>query len=359
MLKKIVITVIFVIMAAILLVKGKELLDSRMEAAKDETTSLKEVLSISLVKTKNIQLQNKTPFLAQILSIKSINISTKLAGFVKKIFVQESQKVKKGDLLVSIDSFEIRSNIDALKTTLLAQKSDLAFAQSIYKRNKKLYNIGGLSKEQLTTSKVLLNLKYSTLENTKQKIKQLKHQLSYLEIRAPFDGVIDTVLMHKGDMSLTGKPILKMSNAGKKLLFTYNPAKSGLIKKSQKVFFKNKEVGNIKTIYTVAQNDMSSAEVRLNKKIDEPVGSWITIRVLVKEQEGCTLPNSTLLHKKDGVYVMLYSGGKFTPLKVDILMRDENTVLLSPCPKAPVAKASEVKLAELPSYGNIAIIGTK
>jgi multidrug resistance efflux pump len=63
-------------------------------------------------------LRHTEGYLAQIVSDKSIKLSTKLAGYIEKVYVSESQVVKKGDVLVSIDAIEIRSNIDALKATL-------------------------------------------------------------------------------------------------------------------------------------------------------------------------------------------------------------------------------------------------
>jgi multidrug resistance efflux pump len=56
---------------------------------------------------------------------------------------------------------------------------------------------------------------------TKEKIKQLKHQKSYLSIKAPFAGEVDAILQYEGDLALTGKPILSMSNGVKKLNFSF------------------------------------------------------------------------------------------------------------------------------------------
>jgi RND family efflux transporter MFP subunit len=359
MTKKRIITIVFIVAAALLLMKGKGLLTARQAQIADEPLPKKAELTVPVVKAQNGTLQNRVPFLAQVLSDKNIQLSTKLAGYVEKVLVQESQKVKKGDVLVRIDAIEIRSNIDALKSTLLAQKGDLALVKSIYARNKKLYAIGGLSKEQLESSKVSLNLKASILESTKQKITQLQHQLSYLKIVAPFDGHIDAILMHEGDLAATGKPILSMSNTKKKLVFSYSPAQQALIKKEQDVYVDGKKVGYVKAIYTTAKNGLISAEATLDKEISQPSGSSLTMEVLVEEKKGCLLPDTTVVHKKDGIFVMVYEKSKFVPFKVNIEMQDGNSILVSPCPKSVVAKASEVKLAQLPAYNNVNIGGAK
>ncbi len=357
--KKRIITIMAVIAVVLLLVKAKGLLESRKTEIANEALPASGSVTVSVVKAQQGNMQNKVPFLAQILSDKSIKLSTKLAGYVEKVLVEEAQKVKKGDVLVRIDSIEIRSNIDALNATLEAQKNDFVIAKHIYDRNKKLYNVGGLPKEQLDISLGTLKMKRATVENTEQKIAQLQHQLSYLKIVAPFDGNIDAILLHEGDLAVTGKAILSMSNVKQKLLFSYAPVQGSVIKKEQDVFMNTKQIGYVKSIYTTSTNGLISAEVTLTEKIALPTGSYVNIEVLTQEAKGCIVPADTLLHKKESTFVMAYEKGLFSPVKVKVVMQDAHRMLISPCPTAVLAQASEVKLAQLPAYGNVNILGAE
>jgi len=349
--------IVAVIAVVLLLVKGKGLLENRKTEIANEALPSSGSVTVSVVKAHQGTMQNRIPFLAQTISDKSIKLSTKLAGYVEKVLVEEAKKVKKGEVLVRIDAIELNSNIDALKATLNAQSNDLMLAKSIYARNKKLFAIGGLAQEQLDISQVSLKVKSSTMENTKQKIAQLDHQLSYLQIVAPFDGEIDAIFLHEGDLAASGKAILSMSNAKKKLLFSYAPVQGSMIKKEQDVFLKNEQIGYVKSIYTTSKNGLISAEVTLTRKIASLAGSSVNIEILIKEAKGCIVPSDTLLHKKESTFVMIYTEGKFTPLKVKVGMEEDNHVLISSCPTSPIAQASEVKLAQLPAYENVKITG--
>jgi RND family efflux transporter MFP subunit len=357
--KKIIIRLISIIAVVALVIKGKGLLESRKAEIANESLPSSGSVTVSVVKAKQGMMQNKVPFLAQIVSDKSITLSTKLAGYVEKVLVEEAQKVKKGEVLVRIDALELNSNIDALKATLNAQLNDLELAKSIYERNKKLFAIGGLAKEQLDISRVSLKVKSSNMENTKQKIAQLDHQLSYLQIVAPFDGEIDAILLHEGDLAASGKAILSMSNAKQKLVFSFAPVQGSVIKKEQDVLMANAHIGYVKSIYTTSKNGLISAEVALSKKIALPTGSSVNIEVLTKEAKGCIVPSDTLLHKKESTYVMTYAEDKFSPVKVKVEMQDANRILISPCPETPIAQASEVKLAQLPAYDKVNITGAE
>ena len=162
-------TMIITVIIIVILVLAVKLLQTRKAEIANATLPSKGAVTVSVIKAKQGWMKDQVPFLAQILSDKSIKLSTKLAGYVEKVLVEEAQKVKKGEILVRIDAIELRSNMAALNATLSAQMNDLALAKSIYSRNKKLFAIGGLAKEQLDISEVSLKAKASIMEKPKKK----------------------------------------------------------------------------------------------------------------------------------------------------------------------------------------------
>ena len=352
--KKILIALISLVVLAGVAFKAKELMQTRKEEIVNEPTPQKRTLSVSLTHATNEPMQESKNYLASVLSDKSIKVATKMAGYIEHIYVDESQKVNKGTLLATIDERDINSNIELLRTTLAQQKNDRALAEQIYHRNQKLYNVGGLAKEQVDTSRVILQGKRSAIKATQQKIAQLQEQKSYLKIKAPFSGVIDTLLMHQGDLAVAGKPILTMSDGEQKLRFSFAQNSASIIK-GQDVYIDQQSIGKVDKILTLAQQGLVQAEVKLTKKLDLPLGSTLNIRVVTKAQKGCVVGNDTLLHKRDGLYVMAYIDGKFEAKKVEKIMQQENKTMISPCPTEAIAKGSEVLLAQLPVYGEVEI----
>jgi len=355
--KKIIITLLVIIAVGALLIKGKGLLQERKAEISNTLPPQAPTLSIPLVTPTQGTLQHKISVLAEVLSDKSITLSTKLVGYVEKIHVKEADHVKQGALLAEIDATELNSNIVALKLTLKAQQSDSNLAKQIYESNKKLYDIGGLSKERLETSAVLLKTKASLVETTKQKILQLNNQHSYLKIVAPFEGDIDAIILHEGDLASAGKGILHMSSGEKKLIISYTPTIESSIEPHQQVLINNEPIGEVKSIYTTAKNGLTTAEIRLKKSISQPVGSTLNVEVVTKQHQGCLVSSNTLLHKKEGIFVMSYLHEKFSLLKVNVDMKDKDQILISPCPSTPIALGSEVKLSQLLAYDKVQISG--
>jgi len=356
--KIIIVTIITIAIVVAVMTRGKGLLEKRKVEVSNESYPTSMELSIGVTSAKDGNLSHIESYLATILPDKSINLTTKLAGYIESILVSESDFVKKGDILLKIDNTELLSTIKGLQSTLMAQKQDLLLSKSIYNRNNKLFRAGGLSKEKLEMSKVALELKRANISNTNEKISQIKHQITYLTIVAPFDGYIDKIFLHQGDLAGAGKPILSMSNGKKKLMFSYASNRS-LIKKEQQVFRDKEKIGYIKSIYKTAKNGLINVEVTLTKDIDLPLGSNININVLISVKSGCIIPFNTLIHKKDGTYIMLYKKDHFLAQKIDIVMEEEDMVLIKSCPKHNLAYGSEVKLSNLSIYDKVNIIGDK
>jgi len=105
----------------------------------------------------------------------------------------------------------------------------------------------------------------------------------------------------------------------------------------------------------VPKNGLSAAEIKLSNSLDIPIGVNIDIEVLTREANGCIVPSDTLLHKRDGVYVMLYRDGKFIPQRVEPTLEQGDKRLITPCIDGSIARGSEVTLAKLPIYGDIEI----
>jgi len=355
--KKFFVTLIVLAAVAALVYKSKILLDTRTAEVNASKPPVALTVHVATVTPHKGTLVTTQRFLAQIQSKHGIKVTTKLAGTIEKLYVHTGQKVKKGDPLLTIDSTELRSNLDSLKAALQAQLNDLELARTTDAANQRLYEAGALPKQKLDQFRVGLAAKEAQVEATRQKIAQVEHQMTYLDIKAPFDGQIDAVILHEGDLAATGRPILSMSNGEKKLVFGFVPTARTQIRPGQTVSSAGEQIGTVRTIYATSQNGLVNAEVALTKPITLPVGASIDIDVAIRADQGCILPDDTLIHTAEGIRLMQYAEGHFAPMEINVTSQNEGKVIVEPCPQQPVARGSEVRLAQLPAYDNVRISG--
>ena len=125
-------------------------------------------------------------------------VSPEINGQVQKIFVREGERVKKGQLLIKLNSSITESSIKEVET-------GLEFANTVYERQKRLYdkNIGS-------------EIDYLTAKNNKEalesKLKTLQAQQNMTLIKAPFDGIVDEIFVKEGEMAMPGMQTIQVVN---------------------------------------------------------------------------------------------------------------------------------------------------
>jgi membrane fusion protein (multidrug efflux system) len=120
-----------------------------------------------------------------------VDIYAKVASFVKKLYVDIGSEVKEGQLLVTMEAPEIESQ---LATALSRVKSE----EAIYIADKANYDRlvetaktpGTVSPNDIDLADAKQKSDDAEVESLKAAYNEIAETLKYLEIRAPFDGVI-------------------------------------------------------------------------------------------------------------------------------------------------------------------------
>ena len=350
--------VILILLLIALIAAGAVLLKKRRQTVASAPKAAPVSYTIKTVIPQQQTIARTGTFLAQLQAENTATISSKLSGRIGQVLVEESQHVKPGDLLVRIDDQEVKSSIAALEAKHSIALKQQSYNDSVYQRNLALFNVGGISQEKLDASELAYRTAVATVEELQQNIRGLKTQLNYLDLRAPFAGVIGTIMKRKGDLATPGLPILTVNSLPQKLTFSFVP-ESNQLSAGQNVLLDGQRVGEIGKIYDDAKSGLAVAEVKLEQRLGRPNGSYLTVDVVIQSASGCAVPLQTLLHRESGISLMVYQNGHFveTPVKVGIQNRE--FALIEPCPTAGIAVASEAKLSLLPGYGNIKVVAGK
>ncbi len=124
----------------------------------------------------------------------SVVISSKLMGYIKDLNVDVGDKVKKGEVLLKIDSKSVKEKIKQVKANFENAKFN-------YTRIKKLYKEGVVSEKTFIAAK-------STFEQAKAALKDIKTLLSYSIVHSPIDGYISKRFIQNGDIASPSQPLL-------------------------------------------------------------------------------------------------------------------------------------------------------
>jgi membrane fusion protein (multidrug efflux system) len=115
-------------------------------------------------------------YVCQIRSIQHIELRALEKGYLQKVFVDEGQLVKKGQLL-----FQLMPAI--YQAEAKKSEAEVQFAEIEYQNTKNLTDSNVVSKNELALSK-------AKLEKAKAELSLAKSHLGFTTIKAPFDGIV-------------------------------------------------------------------------------------------------------------------------------------------------------------------------
>lgn len=121
---------------------------------------------------------------------KQSKLASEEEGAVVELAVTEGQSVKRGDLIVALDSKVLRTNIAAQVSSYKALKAELALQEKNLERSEVLYKRKAISETAYDTVRYGTAQLRARTEASKQTLEGLKTQLEKRSIRAPFDAVV-------------------------------------------------------------------------------------------------------------------------------------------------------------------------
>lgn len=140
-------------------------------------------------------------YVCQINAISHIELRAQERGFLQKIYVDEGQCVKKGQLL-----FQIMPNL--YQAEMERAKAEAEYAEIEYKNTSQLADKNVVSKNEQAMAKAKLN-------KAKAELSLTRTHLEFTEIRAPFDGIIGRFHMRLGSLIDEGDLITYLSDNSK------------------------------------------------------------------------------------------------------------------------------------------------
>jgi membrane fusion protein, multidrug efflux system len=123
-------------------------------------------------------------------------VSPETAGRIMTFHVVEGQRVRKGQLLVSL-------NADAMRSGIAELESGLDLARVVYQRRRELWDKKIGSEIQYLEAK-------TNLESLENRLESLQAQLEMAEIKAPISGIVDRIESKQGELAMPGMVLLHL-----------------------------------------------------------------------------------------------------------------------------------------------------
>ncbi|MBR3930810.1 MAG: efflux RND transporter periplasmic adaptor subunit [Alphaproteobacteria bacterium] len=136
----------------------------------------------------------------EIMPVNTVNVGSQVSGTIDNLYVDFNSKVKKGDVLLTIEPSVLQATVDESKASLDSAVSQLNFAKSEYNRNKMLYGEGFISRAEMEQSQTQYEQAQQSVKRAQSTYDRAVTNLGYATIVSPVDG---TVISRKVDVGQT------------------------------------------------------------------------------------------------------------------------------------------------------------
>jgi len=128
-------------------------------------------------------------------------ISPEINGQIEKVFVKKGQRVEAGQTLIKL-------NTTITDNSILEIKTSLELAKVTFEKQKELWD------QQIGSELQYLQAK-TNKESLEARLKTLESQRNMAVIKAPFNGIIDDIMVKEGELAMPGQKAVLIVNLAK------------------------------------------------------------------------------------------------------------------------------------------------
>lgn len=155
---------------------------------------------VKVFKVRRENISEKLHFTGLIQPWKKINITPDIGGKIAKIYVDEGEKVKKGQLLAELDTRAIRLQLEQTEAGLAVAGANFKDAKRNMERMERLRKEKAVSDQQYEKIRLAYEAAEAQLQQAQATLNLARHQLDVSLMKAPFSGVVASKNAEVGDV---------------------------------------------------------------------------------------------------------------------------------------------------------------
>jgi len=186
-----------------------------LTACKEKQEVVEVIRAIKTVTVKEQAAEMTYKFSGLVAAVDSSGLSFQVGGQVVTVEVEIGNRVKKDQLLATLDPEPFQLEVDEVEAMLTRARSDVGKSKAEYERQKRIFEQGAgaqrfveVAEHELKSARSAVNLHIARLDQAKRNLRETK-------LFAPYDGTIAWRAVEPNEEVKTGQKILEINATGK------------------------------------------------------------------------------------------------------------------------------------------------
>jgi RND family efflux transporter MFP subunit len=155
---------------------------------------------VTVFKVSKQRISEKLVFTGVIEAWQTINITPEVGGRIAKIYVEEGDRVQKGQLLAELDTRATRLQLEQAEAFVAVAQANYNDAEKNMERMERLIKENAVSEQQYEKIKLVFESAEAQLNQAKAALNLSKYNLDVSIMEAPFSGVVASRNAEVGDV---------------------------------------------------------------------------------------------------------------------------------------------------------------
>ena len=262
-----------------------------------------------------------------LIAYQQVDLYAKENSFVKKLLVDVGSEVRTGELLAVLEAPELESALSGAESRLKSQEAIYIASKANYDRMLETSKTPGtISQNDLDQASARQKSDFAQLEAARSAYKEIAETLKYLEVRAPFNGVISVRNVNPGAyVGPSGKgselPLFTLQEQKHlRLVVSIPEASTGYLTTQDEVAFTVKAMPNItfhakvKRLAGALDNKLRAERIEMDvinedKKLLPGMVAEVNIPLPAKDST-FVVPQTAVVNSTERIFVIRVTGHK-------------------------------------------------
>lgn len=293
----------------------------RIYTTRQQASLIIQPLAVTTTQVNQTQKLNQLKLTGTLEGLTSSIISSRFAGKVDQILVEDGQAVQQGATLLTLDTVELANAVRVAQNTIRQTEANFNTAQADYQRYYSLYAKNAVTKQQLESAETRMITSRTEVDNAYANLNNAQKQEADASILSPVTGVVANKAVTIGQVVSPGTTLLSVEQIDPMYVVVHveqkdiAAAKLGadvniLIDTYPGQVFK----GTVAIINPVAGNESRMFRVKIKVANPEQLlkpGMFVQATLSTGESRSVlTIPRAAVLKQKGLSYVYVASNGQ-------------------------------------------------
>lgn len=282
----------------------------------------------------------------------SAEVASQYSGVVSDILFDEGQDVRRGRVLVRLDSDKLRAELEAAEAAVTRARAEAANLSRQLERNEQLLADGAISRQAFEDVRTAHESAEARLEEAQARASLARRTLEDATIRAPFEGRIGGRDFDVGDYVTEGRPLFSVVDDDTlKVEFAVPEQYVGRLETGLPVRVQVRsepDRWHQGRVYFVSPTvDRANRTVALKARVPNPgrelsAGQFADVRTVIEVREGAlVVPEAAIVPREGENFVFVVRGGTALQRRVALGERQRGIVEV----RSGVARGDTVVIA--------------